>query len=288
MNYAKLEPIPREMEAGIIEGNTIYFHSPSNFSKEFLYYPHFGGMYTCRFPYRVKRDFCDTFLLARIIKGRFHIRFMDQYFAADEGSVVFLDCKKPHIYWAEDPVTFQWIHFDGCSTQGYFDYLFPLRGVVFPDKPELFFQFNYLLEELKSDLSNDHKLSFLIHNILGLLAMNDKKQIPSSVTESIRFMTSHFQENLSVEDIAANCALNPQYFSRLFKKHTGQPPHQYLLSLRMKRAKSLLIESPLSVNEIANECGFTSSTHFIRSFKAENSITPQMFRKYFDPRGFRS
>ena len=285
-NYTSLEPIPRE--SGIVGGDTIYFHSPSAFAREHLYYPHFGGLYTCQFPYRVKRDYCDTFLLARIIKGCFHVRFLDQYITAREGNIVFLDCKKKHVYWAEDPVTFQWVHFDGCATQACFDYLFPIRGVCFPDKAELFFHFNSLLDELKSELSDDHRLSFLLHSILGLLAMNDKKQIPSSVTAAIRFMTSHFQEDLHVDDIAAASALNPQYFSRLFKKHTGQPPHQYLLSLRMKRAKSLLIESALSVNEIANECGFTSSTHFIRSFKAENGITPHIFRKYFEPGGFRS
>ena len=285
MNYSKLEPI--EHESGILRRDGIHFHSPSDFAKEHLYYPHFGGVYTCTFPYRVKRDYCNAFLLARILDGELHVSFLDRYFCAGAGTVVFLDCKHRHAYWAEEPVTFQWIHFDGCSTQAYFDLLVPEHGICFPDKPELFFQFQYLIDELKTDAGNDHRLSSLIHNILGLLAIPDKEKEPAAITEALRYLSLHFREPITVDVIASHIGLNPQYFSRLFKKHLHQAPHQYLNTLRLRRAKSLLIESDFTIQRIAEECGFSGSTHFIRVFKQENRITPQMFRKYFDPAGFR-
>ncbi len=74
---------------------------------------------------------------------------------------------------------------------------------------------------------------------------------------------------------------------RLFKQQTGISPHSYLLSLQLKHAKTLLVESGLTVQQIAAECGFASSTHFIRAFKAKNAVTPAAFRKYYNPSGFR-
>ena len=282
MNYQKLEP--KKYELGIISKEGIYFNSPSDFAKINLYYPHFGGQYTCASPYRVERENYNTFLLIRVLEGKFHVNYDGDHSCVKAGSVIFLDCKKSHAYWAEMPVTFQWFHFDGCATQAYFNLLTEDgQSICFSDNAELSFQFGNLLNELKTDNGDDHKLSFLIHNILGLLAMPDKRKEPSTVTDALRYMTSHYQKNISVEDIARQLSLNPQYFSRLFKKYTGTSPHQHLVTLRLRRAKSLLLETSLSISQIADECGFMSSTHFIRAFKQENDITPQKFRKLYEP-----
>ncbi len=276
MDYHELKP--RKNESGILHREGIYFHSPSDFAKENLYYIHFGGTYTCTFPYRINREHYHTFLLARILEGELHVRFKDYTTCAGEGSIVFLDCKQVHGYWAKSPVTFQWFHFDGCSVQGYFDYLTDQHNICFPGRHELFLSFDSILEELKTDHGNEHRLSFLIHSILGLLAVVDKRKEPPAVTDAIRYMETHYRDNISIEDIAGQLALNPRYFSKLFKKHTDSSPHQYLLALRLRRAKSLLLETSLSVQQISEECGFTSSTHFIRAFKQENDITPQKYR----------
>lgn len=282
MDYHELEPIKNE--SGILYREGIYFHSPSDFAKENLYYVHFGGLYTCSFPYRVNREHYQTFLLARVLEGEFHVRFKENTLCAKPGDIVFLDCRQRHGYWAEGPVTFQWFHFDGCSSHAYFNYLTQQQhGVCFNGRHELFLQFDSILKELKTDRGNEHRLSSLIHNILGLLAAADKKNESPAVTEAIRYMETHYQNNISVEDIAGQLALNPRYFSKLFKKDTDSSPHQYLLALRLRRAKSLLLETSMSIRQISEECGFTSSTHFIRAFRQENDITPLKYRNLLYP-----
>lgn len=283
MNYQELEPI-REFEPGILYREGIYFYSPSDFAKENLYYVHFGGLYTCASPYRIEREYYHTFFLARILEGEFYVCFQGNTMCAKAGSIVFLDCKQKHSYWAETPVTFQWLHFDGCSVQAYFDYLTEQQhNVCFTGKHDLFFPFDSIIEELKTDHGNEHRLSFLLHTILGLLAISDKRKEPEAVTNAVQYMAAHYQDNISVEDIAGSLALNPRYFSRLFKKYMASSPHQYLIALRLRRAKALLLETPLSIQQIAEECGFTNSTHFIRAFKQENKITPQKYRKLLLP-----
>ena len=100
-------------------------------------------------------------------------------------------------------------------------------------------------------------------------------------------MSQHYRQSPSIEEIAAHVSLNPQYFSRLFKRQMGSSPHSYLLSLQLDQAKTLLIESTLNVQQIAEECGFTSSTHFIRAFKAKMRLHRWYSRKYYNVAGFK-
>lgn len=285
MKYHKIEPQPH---GGVVSSEGIFFHSPSDFAKNHLYYIHFGGQHTFDSNYEIDRNYYHAFLLIRIIDGHLNFEYRGTSFTAHEGDVVLLDCKDYHHYWADDIVTFQWFHYDGCSSQAYFDMLYAKYGACFCGKTELYFPFNYVLDELKADPPNDHKLSFLIHNIIGILAIPDKLPESSIVTKARQYIQEHFQEDINVPDIAEHVALNTFYFSKLFKKNTGVPPHQYLTNIRIKYAKSLLSETSHGLSYISRQCGYTSESHFIRAFKKSTAITPIQFRKYFDPSGFKN
>lgn len=284
MNYQKLEPQPH---GGVVHREGIYFHSSSDFAKENLYYIHFGGKYTCDQHYEIDRNYYHAFLLIRILKGKLNFEYRGRTFIARDGDVVFLDCKEYQHYWAEDFVTFQWFHFDGCSSQAYFDMLYATDGACFSNKGELFFQFNYILDELKSPDTNEHKLSFLIHNIIGILAIRDKKAEPDAVKKAKLFIQEHYNEDISVPDIARQVSLEAFYFSKLFKKSTGTAPHQYLSYIRIQYAKTLLAETTHTLSYIAEQCGYASDSHFIRAFKKDSSVTPTVFRRSFNPSEFR-
>ena len=108
------------------------------------------------------------------------------------------------------------------------------------------------------------------------------------ITKSRQYIQDHFHEPISVPDIAQHVALNPSYFSKLFRRHTGTPPHQYLSHIRINYAKILLAETTHNLSYIADKCGYASTSHFIRAFKQVTAITPTHFRRYFDPAGFRN
>jgi len=85
-------------------------------------------------------------------------------------------------------------------------------------------------------------------------------------------------------DFAAHATergLSYSSFRRLFKDHTGLPPHQYLLELRIRKARRLLTNTTLSVEAIADELGFDSSFYFSRCFKQRTGLAPRNFRKNF-------
>lgn len=285
MSYQKIVP---QSHGGVVYREGIYFHSPSDFAKENLYYTHFGGMYTCDSDYEIDREYYHAFLLFRILKGSLHFKYRNRSFIARDGDVIFLDCKEYHRYWAESPVSFQWFHFDGCSTQAYFNLLYAQHGACFSNISQLYFQFNYILEELKSETPNDHKLSFLINNIIGILALPHSTRESPIIQKARQYILENYNKDIAVSDIAEYVALNKFYFSKLFKNTTGISPHQYLSYIRIKHAKRLLAETEYSVSHIAATCGFSCDSHFIRAFKKDTAFTPMQFRKYFDSSEFQN
>lgn len=95
----------------------------------------------------------------------------------------------------------------------------------------------------------------------------------------------YVQENaglpLSVQQIADTFSYHPDYLSSLFKAYTGAPLLQYLHQLRIANAKQLLLNSSLSVKEIAGSCGFEDAKYFMKRFKAQTGLTPTQYRSAF-------
>lgn len=84
-----------------------------------------------------------------------------------------------------------------------------------------------------------------------------------------------------VQTYAAENGISYSSFRRLFKEHTGLSPNQYLLEMRMRKARSLLTNTTLSVRHIADETGFDSSFYFSRLFKQRAGLSPLNYRKQF-------
>jgi AraC family transcriptional regulator len=85
--------------------------------------------------------------------------------------------------------------------------------------------------------------------------------------------------NFGLVDIASLTGYSPDHFSRLFKQSFEQSPHQYVLSRRIERAKTMLLNETQSIAEIALVCGFASQAHMTSAFKRYTGTTPGAFRK---------
>lgn len=273
-------------EQGILDKRGVFFHSPTPFARANLFYALWGAEYTCNVPYRVNRGYLNSFLLFRIIEGELCFDYRKVSFTAKAGDVVLIDCKIHHHYWAAIRVRFEYIHFGGNVTQTYCDMLHETYGAHFPHRVETSFLFGYLLSELALPVPNDHKLSFLLHNIIGILALPESKAVSPGVVKAQEFIHTHYQEPITVPDIAGHISMSQYHFSRVFKQETGLAPHTYLANLRLRKAKNLLLETNESVEHVAGICGFFSTSHFIRAFKKEMEVTPTVFRKLFLPEGF--
>ncbi|GAB2991437.1 AraC family transcriptional regulator [Amycolatopsis acidiphila] len=92
-------------------------------------------------------------------------------------------------------------------------------------------------------------------------------------------MTERLAEPIPLTDLAAAAALSVSQFTRRFKAATGEPPHRYLMRLRVEQACRLLRAEGLSIPEIAVRCGFTHQEHLTRVMRTRLGTTPAAYRR---------
>lgn len=86
-------------------------------------------------------------------------------------------------------------------------------------------------------------------------------------------------QNIGLNEIAEQVYLSPFHFARLFKNTLGVSPHQYLLSIRIEKAKQLIATSSRSLTDVAGEVGYFDQSHFIHSFKRMTGLSPKQFKR---------
>lgn len=92
-------------------------------------------------------------------------------------------------------------------------------------------------------------------------------------------LMAHIDGNITLDELARLCGLSRSHFARAFKAVTGAPPHQWLLRQRVERAKDLLLQSTLSIEQIAVCCGFADQSHLNRVFLRQVHATPGAWRR---------
>ncbi|HXI04839.1 MAG TPA: AraC family transcriptional regulator [Bradyrhizobium sp.] len=93
------------------------------------------------------------------------------------------------------------------------------------------------------------------------------------------YLRMNLNRNLSLDDMATQLHLSSFHFLRKFKASFGLTPHQFLVAERIRRAKSLLCGSNMSIALIAAETGFSDQSHFTRLFRRVVGVTPAKFRQ---------
>lgn len=99
------------------------------------------------------------------------------------------------------------------------------------------------------------------------------------VNKALGYVHDHFHEQISVADAAAVAGYTPNYFNASFRSQMGIPFGEYLRNMRLSYAENLLRASAMPVTEIAFESGFSSLSHFSRSFREKYGCAPQEYRK---------
>ncbi len=271
-----------ENELGIIEKKGIWFYEPSDFALENLFYPMWGGEYVCTAPYRVEREYMDAYMLFSILEGEMYYTYENETFTAKAGQFVFLDCHRPNTYWAEEPIRKQWIHFNGNAAAAYHDLIYSEFGPCLSGRRKAASNLYQILVNLERGMAEDHEMSLLIHGILADLAAppEGRKQF-QVIQPAVAYINEHYYEEINVEDLAVLCNVSAVYLTRLFRQGLHRAPHEYLQQIRLNNAARLLTDTRDSVDSIAEQCGFSGSTHFIRMFKKRYKTTPLQFRKLF-------
>lgn len=89
---------------------------------------------------------------------------------------------------------------------------------------------------------------------------------------------AHLDGSISLEELAAECRLSCSHFARAFKTSTGMSPMRWLSLQRVEHAKTLLLQTDLTLEQIAQACGFADASHFAREFSRTAEASPGAWR----------
>jgi AraC-like DNA-binding protein len=92
-------------------------------------------------------------------------------------------------------------------------------------------------------------------------------------------LRNHLNGNIRLSEIAAACSLSVRHFSRGFRHTFGISAHQYLIRLRLARARTLLAQTKQSLVQIAHLCGFCDQAAFTRAFRKAELMPPSRWRR---------
>ena len=114
---------------------------------------------------------------------------------------------------------------------------------------------------------------FRSYGVIDTTHRNETQVIP----QVIRYITEHFSEPLTLEDIAAEFFVSKSYLNRHFKAYTTSTVYAYIMALRLTHARRMLREGIPAV-EAGRECGFSDYSTFYKAFKTQTGLSPQQFK----------
>jgi AraC family transcriptional regulator len=88
-------------------------------------------------------------------------------------------------------------------------------------------------------------------------------------------------DDLSLDEMAQSIGLSTAHFARMFRKSTGEAPHQFVLRQRVERAKAMLRAPDARVLAVAVACGFKTQQHFAQVFRDVCGVSPTRYRQDF-------
>ena len=194
-----------------------------------------------------------------------------------------------YVYYLEDNPEVFWIHFTGRDVKNILAY----HGIsldehvfycgVLPDYKALF---RKIIQELQlCRYGYEDYIVSLFKDILLLVdrQQHEQKKATGDVQEQIERAAAYFNENyntkISIDDYAESLHISTNWFIHNFKQYAGMSPAQYILSLRMVNAQSLLERTTYNIKEISEIVGYENPLYFSRVFKKEIGKSPAQYRK---------
>ena len=119
-----------------------------------------------------------------------------------------------------------------------------------------------------------------VHSNLTPRSPSPAASLPAPrIRRVIEYMRSCLDEDLTLSRLAEIGGLSPSRFARAFRDATSQPPHRYLLGLRIEQARELLERTELPVIDVGLRCGFAQPSHFATTFRAATGLSPRAWRQ---------
>lgn len=273
-----------------LSGSVDAFPKPpvSDFAMAHLYFMEdFDRFYYQKHSYTERWNF-NSFIIAYTYSGTGILRYAEKEYNLSKGDGFYINCNSYHYYEAiSDVWDIAVLHIGGPllpyhhgQFMQYTSPVFhePLTGIVQEHLETLLGLYSQPI--LNRDWLASSCIDGLLNHLLKTKAMEAVKDsvMPENIRYLIKYMERNFTRPLTLDFLSDFANVSKYYLSREFKKYTGFSPNDYLITLRINKAKFLLSNTALPAIKIAHEVGIYDKNNFTNLFKRKTGMTPIQYR----------
>lgn len=142
-------------------------------------------------------------------------------------------------------------------------------------------QLHDVLSRIKQQRCQKQQLTNVEEQAVMLETQDEAASGHHAITSAKLLLQEQYDRNFDLEKTAEHVGISPHYLSRLFKQETGETITDYLISIRIEKAKQFLIDHPHMKNyEISQSIGYTDPVYFQKLFKKITGYTPKEYKEY--------
>lgn len=279
---------------GNLENSSRIIYTPSDFAKMSLLHIQEIGSLQATKPHTSKRSFLSSYLFFIVSSGTGKLIYDDVEFPLSTGDCVFIDCRRSYAHSTSNNLwSLSWIHFDGPTAANIYQ-KYKERGGLPAFKPTDYSKYANTFTDLYkiasvSSYIRDMEINTELSKLLALLMSDswhpEKAQSGTKKTSMIEvkeYLDINFSKKITLDNLSERFFINKYYLTRIFREQFGLSIMDYLLSVRINEAKSLLRFSKLSAEEIGINCGIGDIYYFSRVFKKIEGISIREYRKQWE------
>ena len=230
--------------------------------------------------------------LLYIVSGKGHFYFKGEDRVVYAGRMVLIQPRQEqrYDYYGEDKPEVYWVHFTGSDVKNI------LRRYQIPMDDPIFYSgasstYSYLFKEMIHELQTcrtgyEELLTMYLKQIFLLVQRTRQEERPTVSTYiqeemeyARRYFNEHYNEPISIQEYAESRNMSVCWFQRNFKQIVKHTPMQYLLTIRVNNAASLLETTNYGLAEIATIVGYEDPLYFSRLFRKIKGVSPRDYRK---------
>lgn len=226
-----------------------------------------------------------------IASGKAHFYFHGKEEVISAGNMVLYRPKEEqrYYYYGADQTEVYWVHFTGNNVKnilrkyGIADDVHVIYTGTSLEYKRLFLLMIQELKLCKEDyeemlVSYLRELLIMIHRVILSKPRGKSFFLMNEIDAAVQYFHANYHKAISIEDYAASHNMSTSWFIRNFKEYTNATPAQYILSLRISNARTLLETTAYNVSEISNIIGYENPLYFSRIFKKQCGMSPSEFR----------
>lgn len=226
-------------------------------------------------------------------KGSGYIHIQNETMLLQEGQGILIKPFIPHSYHSDGDWITKFVTFNGSLSDAFIQIVGNENYLLCEDHETFYFQnwINQIIEMHLSETTDSKQVSIACYTFLLQLSNTCHTDQASSsldplyqtyVSPVLEKLETQYNHPIRLEDLASELYVTPQYLCRVFKKYTKETIFSYLLTIRINKAKELLINhTELRIQDIIALCGFSDTSYFIAQFKKATGYTPLQFRKLY-------